>query len=77
LPYFWLFSAVLFLPILTTMAGESYYDSNCVSCHGDPAGASPVGAPEGGILAYLQGGVCFETEFTSKMGSHSRAVNNY
>jgi mono/diheme cytochrome c family protein len=35
--------------------GESYYNSNCISCHGDPAGVSPVGSPEGGILAYLDG----------------------
>ena len=47
------------------VAGESYYNSNCVSCHGDPAGASPVGAPEGGILAYLQGDGKF-SEFAHK-----------
>ena len=47
------------------VAGESYYDSNCVSCHGDPAGASPVGAPDGGILAYLQGDGKF-SEFAHK-----------
>jgi cytochrome c553 len=34
-------------------AGESFYSDNCNGCHGDPAGESPVGAPEGGILAYL------------------------
>ena len=34
-------------------AGETYYADNCDSCHGDPAGESPIGAPEGGILAYL------------------------
>ncbi len=34
-------------------AGEAYYDENCDGCHGDPAGESPVDAPEGGILAYL------------------------
>jgi hypothetical protein len=34
-------------------AGEMYYSANCDSCHGDPAGESPIGAPEGGILAYL------------------------
>ncbi len=47
------------------VAGESYYDTNCVSCHGDPAGASPVGAPEGGILAYLGGDGKF-SEFAHK-----------
>jgi cytochrome c2 len=40
------------------MAGESFYNSNCEICHGDPAtdhqGASG-GAPTGGILAYLTG----------------------
>jgi len=34
-------------------AGETYYGDNCDSCHGDPAGESPIGAPDGGILAYL------------------------
>jgi mono/diheme cytochrome c family protein len=34
-------------------AGEAYYSENCNSCHGDPAGESPIGAPDGGILAYL------------------------
>jgi len=34
-------------------AGEAYYADNCNSCHGDPAGESPIGAPDGGILAYL------------------------
>jgi mono/diheme cytochrome c family protein len=34
-------------------AGEAYYAANCNSCHGDPAGESPIGAPAGGILAYL------------------------
>jgi len=33
--------------------GETFYESNCNGCHGDPAGESPIGAPEGGILAYL------------------------
>ena len=35
------------------MAGEAFYGANCNGCHGDPAGESPVGAPGGGILAYL------------------------
>jgi cytochrome c553 len=47
------------------VAGESYYNTNCVSCHGDPAGASPAGAPEGGILAYLDGDGKF-SEFAHK-----------
>jgi mono/diheme cytochrome c family protein len=34
-------------------AGEAYYADNCNACHGDPAGESPIGAPDGGILAYL------------------------
>lgn len=34
-------------------AGEMFYEDNCEGCHGNPAGESPVGAPEGGILAYL------------------------
>ena len=34
-------------------AGEAYYAANCNSCHGDPAGESPIDAPDGGILAYL------------------------
>jgi len=46
-------------------AGESYYNSNCASCHGDPAGASPMGSPEGGILAYLDGDGKF-SEFAHK-----------
>ncbi len=46
-------------------AGESYYNNNCASCHGDPAGVSPVGAPEGGILAYLAGDGKF-SEFAHK-----------
>ncbi len=47
-------------------AGESYYNSSCASCHGDPAGASPVGSPEGGILAYLDGDGKF-SEFAHKV----------
>jgi len=34
-------------------AGEMFYGDNCNSCHGDPAGESPVGHPDGGILAFL------------------------
>jgi cytochrome c2 len=34
-------------------AGETFYDANCDGCHSDPAGESTVGAPDGGILAYL------------------------
>jgi len=34
-------------------AGETFYNDNCDACHDDPAGESGVGAPEGGILAYL------------------------
>lgn len=47
------------------VSGESYYETNCASCHGDPAGVSPVGAPEGGILAYLDGDGKF-SEFAHK-----------
>jgi cytochrome c2 len=47
-------------------AGESYYNTNCASCHGDPSGASPVGSPEGGILAYLDGDGKF-SEFAHKV----------
>ena len=36
-------------------AGESFYNSNCSDCHGDPATEGNVGAPDGGILAYLEG----------------------
>lgn len=46
-------------------SGESYYNANCVTCHGDPAGTSPVGSPDGGILAYLQGDGKF-SEFAHK-----------
>jgi mono/diheme cytochrome c family protein len=39
-------------------AGETFYNANCMGCHGDPAtdhqGANG-GAPSGGILAYLEG----------------------
>ncbi len=41
------------VPTANAAAGESYYNANCFSCHGDPAGVSPVGSPAGGILAYL------------------------
>ena len=34
-------------------AGETFYDANCSGCHGDPAGESPVGHPEGGILDFF------------------------
>jgi len=37
------------------VAGESFYNSNCSGCHGDPATEGNVGAPDGGILAYLEG----------------------
>ncbi len=46
-------------------SGESYYNANCFSCHGDPAGVSPAGSPAGGILAYLQGDGKF-SEFAHK-----------
>lgn len=48
------------------VAGESYYNTNCLNCHGDPAGVSPGGAPEGGILAYLNGDGKF-SEFAHKV----------
>jgi mono/diheme cytochrome c family protein len=47
-------------------AGESYYNGNCLACHGDPAAASPGGSPEGGILAYLDGDGKF-SEFAHKV----------
>ena len=47
-------------------AGESYYNGNCLGCHGDPAAASPGGSPEGGILAYLDGDGKF-SEFAHKV----------
>lgn len=37
-------------------AGQTFYDSNCRGCHGDPAedhNGANEGVPEGGILAYL------------------------
>jgi len=37
-------------------AGEAFYNSNCMGCHGDPAEDNQGGSggvPEGGILAYL------------------------
>jgi cytochrome c553 len=36
-------------------AGETFYNSGCSGCHGDPASAGNVGAPDDGILAYLEG----------------------
>jgi hypothetical protein len=48
-----------------TAAGETYYNNNCLGCHGDPAGVSPAGSPEGGILAYLDGDGKF-SEFAHK-----------
>jgi len=45
--------------------GESYYNAYCASCHGDPDGESPVGAPAGGILAFLAGDGKF-SEFAHK-----------
>jgi hypothetical protein len=38
------------------VAGESFYNANCMGCHGDPAtdhNGANGGAPDGGILAYL------------------------
>ncbi len=35
-------------------AGETFYNSSCSGCHGDPASAGNVGAPAGGILNYLK-----------------------
>ena len=49
-------------PVLYTMietadaaAGETFYNSTCSVCHGDPASEGNVGAPAGGILNYLKG----------------------
>jgi hypothetical protein len=53
------------VPTANAAAGESYYNANCLGCHGDPAGVSPVGSPAGGILAYLAGDGKF-SEFTHK-----------
>ncbi len=39
-------------------AGKTFYDGQCLACHGDPAtdySGSNGGKPEGGILEYLQG----------------------
>jgi hypothetical protein len=33
--------------------GETIYEANCFACHGDPAGESPVGHPEGGLAAFV------------------------
>jgi len=46
---------VLYTIVDTAVAddGEAFYGANCVGCHGDPSGESPIGSPEGGILAYL------------------------
>jgi mono/diheme cytochrome c family protein len=50
-------------------AGEAFYSDNCNGCHGDPAEESPVGAPEGGILAYLaQDGKFSEFSHKSRWG---------
>lgn len=60
-------SPVLYTIVDTADAasGEMYYNNNCLGCHGDPAGVSPAGSPEGGILAYLQGDGKF-SEFAHK-----------
>ena len=47
-------------------AGETFYNENCGGCHGDPAEESPVGEPEGGILAYLANDGKF-SEFAHKV----------
>ncbi len=46
-------------------AGETFYNSSCSGCHGDPASAGNVGAPAGGILDYLKGDGKF-SEFSHK-----------
>ncbi len=48
------------------LMGENFYNANCVGCHGDPSGESPVGAPDGGILAYLASDGKF-SEFSHKV----------
>jgi hypothetical protein len=35
-------------------AGESFYDQNCLGCHGEPGEDGNEGRPEGGIAAFLQ-----------------------
>jgi hypothetical protein len=49
-----------------SLAGENFYTDNCTGCHGDPAGESPIGDPEGGILAYLTGDGKY-SEFSHKV----------
>lgn len=49
-------------------AGETYYDTSCFDCHGDPATdhqGGNGGSPAGGILAYLAGDGKF-SEFSHK-----------
>ena len=60
-------------------AGESFYNSSCSGCHGDPASEGNVGAPSGGILKYLEGdGKFSEISHAARWGipgtSMSRAV---
>jgi mono/diheme cytochrome c family protein len=33
--------------------GEALYGVNCLGCHGDPAGESPIGSPDGGVAAFI------------------------
>ncbi len=63
-------------PVLYTMvatadaaAGETFYNTSCAGCHGDPATdhvGGNGGAPSGGILAYLGGDGKF-SEFSHKV----------
>ena len=59
---------VLYTIVDTAVAddGEAFYGANCAGCHGDPSGESPIGSPEGGILAYLASDGKF-SEFAHKV----------
>jgi len=42
----------------STVAGRTFYEANCLACHGEPEDdftGGNNGKPEGGMLAYLQG----------------------
>ena len=60
-------------------AGETFYNSNCMGCHGDPAtdhNGGNGGAPSGGILAYLaQDGKFSEFSHKSRWGIPDTAMS--
>jgi len=44
------------IPTADAVAGKTFYDANCLGCHGDPEtdhNGSNGGAPSGGLIAYL------------------------